>query len=307
MKRSNEHKVVLFDPIRSINSGQVFLWKNVNGSWYGINGKEVLKFTVIKKPTVNNKKIIATNEVEYQSFPKNELWENFFFRLNDDHEEVYKALSKDEIIYKIYQKYNGLRILRQDPFQCIITFVCASNTNVKRIRHMLTNISKKFGRKIIFDGLEFYLFPNAKELSNASINELTSCGLGYRAKFVKSVATEIESKMLNFEEIKRKHYFESRKELVKLKGIGNKTADCILLFAFEKLDAFPIDVWIYRSLLENYYWLFEDIKKYHSNNKPTNNQYNFIGSRVREYFGENAGYVQQYLYYHVRDTSRRTW
>jgi N-glycosylase/DNA lyase len=172
---------------------------------------------------------------------------------------------------------------------------------------MLTNISKKFGRKIIFDGLEFYLFPNAKELSSASINELTSCGLGYRAKFVKSVATEIESKMLNFEEIKRKHYFESRKELVKLKGIGNKTADCILLFAFEKLDAFPIDVWIYRSILENYYWLFEDIKKYHSNNKPTNNQYNIIGSRVREYFGEYAGYVQQYLYYHVRDTSRRTW
>jgi hypothetical protein len=86
MKRSSKHKVVLFDPIRSINSGQVFLWKNVNGSWYGINGQEILKFTVINEATVNNKKIISTNEVEYQSFPKNELWENFFFRLDDNYE-----------------------------------------------------------------------------------------------------------------------------------------------------------------------------------------------------------------------------
>ena len=93
--KSSKHKVVLFDPIRSINSGQVFLWKNVNGSWYGINGQEILKFTVIKEATGNNKKIIATNEVEYQSFPKNELWENFFFRLDDNYEEVHKALSKD--------------------------------------------------------------------------------------------------------------------------------------------------------------------------------------------------------------------
>ncbi|HET9774430.1 MAG TPA: DNA glycosylase, partial [Nitrososphaeraceae archaeon] len=123
MKRSSKHKVVLFDPIRSINSGQVFLWKNVNGSWYGINGQEILKFTVIKEATTNNKKIIATNEVKYQSFPKNELWENFFFRLDDNYEEIYKALSKDEFIFRIYQKYHGLRLLRQDPFQCIITFV----------------------------------------------------------------------------------------------------------------------------------------------------------------------------------------
>ena len=78
MKRINKDKVVLLDPIRSINSGQVFLWKNVNGSWYGINGQEVLKFTVIKETTTNTKKIIAPNEAEYQSFPKNDLWENFF-------------------------------------------------------------------------------------------------------------------------------------------------------------------------------------------------------------------------------------
>jgi N-glycosylase/DNA lyase len=172
---------------------------------------------------------------------------------------------------------------------------------------MLNNLSRKFGKKVTYDGFQFDLFPKSKDLSNASINELISCNLGYRAKFVKSVAEDIESKRLNFEDFRKKSYKEAKSELIKLNGIGNKTADCILLFSFEKLDAFPIDVWIYRSLLENYYWFFDNIKGFHSMDKLTHNQYNIIGSRVRNYFGDYCGYVQQYLYYHIRETAKKTW
>lgn len=312
MKTHNKNNRIVFDPLKSINSGQVFLWQKNNGSWYGINGQELLKFTLIEQPSINNINIKNTGEkkeveIEYRSYPCKDNWEKIFFRLDDDYKALQNTLTKDKIIRDIYQKYEGLRVIRQNPFQCIISFICASNTNIRRIRRMLRNLSKKFGEKIIYDGLEFDLFPKAKKLSTASINELESCGLGYRAKFVKSVAKDIESKGLNFEYIKKKSYEIGKSELIKLNGIGNKTADCILLFSFEKLNAFPIDVWIYRSLLENYSWFFDYKENLFSIGKPTNSQYNIISSKVRNYFGEYSGYVQQYLYYHIRETAKRKW
>lgn len=310
MKIYDKNKRIFFDPLKSINSGQVFLWQKNNGSWYGINGQELLKFTLIEQPLINkcndesDKKEV---EIEYQSYPCMNNWEKIFFRLDDDDKTLQNTLSKDKIILDIYQKYEGLRVIRQNPFQCIISFICASNTNIKRIRGMLKNLSKKFGEKIIYDGLEFDLFPKPKKLSTASINELESCGLGYRAKFVKSVAKDIESERLNFEDMKKKSYEIGKSELIRLNGIGNKTADCILLFSFEKLNAFPIDVWIYRSLVENYSWFFDKKENLYSIGKPTNSQYNIISSKVRNYFGEYSGYVQQYLYFHIRETAKKKW
>ena len=309
METYNENNK-FFDPIKSVNSGQVFLWQKYNDSWYGIDGQNVLKFTLKKQSSDgnrNNNIEKKETDIEFQSYPWKENWEKNFFRLDDNYHSLKHTLSRDNTIKEIYIKYEGLRVIRQNSFQCTITFLCASNTNIKRIRRMLNNLSKKFGKKIFYDGLEFYLFPQIKELSNASINELISCGLGYRAKFVKSVAKDIETKTINFEDIRKKSYELSKSELLKLNGIGNKTADCILLFSFDKLSAFPIDVWIYRSLLENYSWFFDTDLNLFPIGKLTKNQYNNISSRIRNYFGEYSGYVQQYLYYHIRETAKKTW
>ena len=217
----NKINLVPLDPIRTINSGQVFLWENHNNSWYGIDGSKILKITIKdteKYKLIENNKFLCELEnidIEYNSFPESKNWNYKFFRLEDNQAVVNKTLTKDHVILNIYKRYKGLRLIRQDPFQCIISFVCASNTNIKRIRHMLSNITKKFGKRVIYNDLNFNLFPNPNELSQASIEELVSCGLGYRSKFVKSIATQIKNN-LELNSLKEMKYLEAKAELTKL-------------------------------------------------------------------------------------------
>mgnify|MGYP003574931297 CR=1 FL=1 len=307
----NKINLVPLDPIRTINSGQVFLWENHNNSWYGIDGNYILKITIkdekIYKLMKNQKFLyeLENIDIEYNSFPEYKNWNYNFFRLYDNQDIIDKTLSKDPIILNIYKKYRGLRLIRQDPFQCIISFVCASNTNIKRIRYMLKNITKKFGKRVIYNGLSFNLFPNVNELSEASIEELVGCGLGYRSKFVKSISNNIKNN-LDLNSLKDMKYLEAKLELTKLFGIGNKIADCVLLFSLEKTEAFPIDIWIYRALFQYYGWMFKDNSLIKSVKLPEN-KYKLIHNSINDYFGKYSGYVQQYLYYHIRESNKRTW
>ncbi|HET7643474.1 MAG TPA: DNA glycosylase [Nitrososphaeraceae archaeon] len=309
----NNNKInhVSLDPIRTINSGQVFLWENHDNSWYGIDGDRILKITIHEKEETeiyDKRKYIydlENTKIEYNSFPEYKNWNYHFFRLYDDQSIINKVLSKDLVVSNIYKKYNGLRLTRQDPFQCIISFVCASNTNIKRIRYMLKNITRKFGKKVNYDNLSLNLFPTVNELSDASIGELVECGLGYRSKFVKSISNHIKNS-LDLNSLKKIEYSEAKLELTKLFGIGNKIADCVLLFSLEKTEAFPIDIWIYRALFQHYEWMFKDNNLIKSNKLPEN-RYKLIHNKINEYFGNYSGYVQQYLYYDIREDNRRTW
>jgi len=222
--------------------------------------------------------------------------------------KIKELLSRDYHIDKLFKKYQGLRIIRQDPFQCIISFICASNNNIARIRKMLYNICKLFGKSIEFDSKKFNLFPTSRELYRASTIELQNCGLGYRAKYVKSITEKIHSKELDLDSLKKSSYQNAKTELMKNFGIGNKTADCILLFSLEKTTSFPIDTWIVKSLINNYYWLLKkhvspDIDKKISNSKT----YNIIQREIRNYFGYYSGYAQQYLYYDIRNKEGKKW
>lgn len=307
----NKINLVPLDPIRTINSGQVFLWENHNNSWYGIDGNYILKITIkdekIYKLMENQKFLyeLENIDIEYNSFPEYKNWNYNFFRLYDNQDIIDKTLSKDSVILNIYKKYRGLRLIRQNPFQCIISFVCASNTNIKRIRYMLKNITKKFGKRVIYNGISFNLFPNVNELSEASIEELVGCGLGYRSKFVKSISNNIKNN-LDLNSLKDMKYLEAKSELTKLFGIGNKIADCVLLFSLEKTEAFPIDIWIYRALFQYYGWMFKDNSLIKSVKLPEN-KYKLIHDSINDYFGKYSGYVQQYLYYHIRESNKRTW
>jgi N-glycosylase/DNA lyase len=196
----------------------------------------------------------------------------------------------------------------------MISFACASNTNIFMIRRMLKNLSRKFGTKVIVDDKKFFTFPSAERLNRTSDEELRLCGLGYRTKAVKAVAESIVNGSLNIHSLSRLSYYDAKNELLKVYGIGNKVADCILLFSLDKLEAFPIDVWIARVLYQNYRWLFDNNDKNFSRRerkvfgeKIAAHEYKILSKNARDYFGKYCGYAQQYLYYNARQSAGKKW
>ena len=268
----------------SINSGQVFLWKKNKEFWSGVNGNDVLR---------------VDENGNIDSYQNNEI---DFFRENDNLEEIIKSISKDKTVKMAVKKFQGLRILRQDPFQCLISFIVSSNSNIPKIKSNLENISKKFGKKIKFQNQEFFLFPNPKKLAKISINEITSCGVGYRAKFIKEAAKIIDKKEIDFDYLKKCDYQDAKENICQIPGVGNKVADCVLLFSLDKLEAVPLDRWIIR-ILEKYY-----SKKFEMNTKTiTEKQYNILHKKIVNHFGPFAGYSQQFLFKMEREIYQKKW
>ena len=150
--------------------------------------------------------------------------------------------------------------------------------------------------------LDFYVFPTVERLSNASEKGLQECGLGYRAKYVQATAKKIHTENINLESLKSMTYAEARKVLLDFSGVGLKVADCVLLFSLEKMEAFPVDVWVKRVILNHYQNLLPTdlVKKLQSHSSLTNGEYEKIGAFARTYFGIYAGYAQEYLYHYER-------
>jgi len=286
-----------FNPEISINSGQMFLWEKYKNSWYGTYANYILKFSITK------------DEVEFCSTPKFDNWEHFIFRLDDDIQNIFSNFSNDIILLKLLKRYTGLRLTRQDPHQCMISFACSSNTNISMIRRMLKNLSMKFGIKTRIDNKIFFTFPTMKNLYKASINELCSCSVGYRAKTIKSIAEKIVTGSLTIDELYRSKYDDARKTLTSIYGIGNKIADCILLFSLEKTEAFPIDVWMGRAMFMYYKRLIHNRKVtfMNGNKNLSDDQYSVLSEIMRNHFGKYGGYAQQYLFYHIRNMKKRKW
>jgi N-glycosylase/DNA lyase len=280
-----------FNPEISINSGQMFLWEKYKNSWYGTYANYILKFSITK------------DEVEFCSTPKFDNWEYFIIR------NIFSNFSNDIILLKLLKRYTGLRLIRQDPHQCMISFACSSNTNISMIRRMLKNLSMKFGIKTRIDNKIFFTFPTMKNLYKASINELCSCSVGYRAKTIKSIAEKIVTGSLTIDELYRSKYDDARKTLTSIYGIGNKIADCILLFSLEKTEAFPIDVWMGRAIFMYYKRLIHNRKVtfMNGNKNLSDDQYSILSEIMRNHFGKYGGYAQQYLFYHIRNMKKRKW
>lgn len=284
----------------TINSGQYFLWENRQNAWYGIYEDAIIKVT----PSIDNNKVIY----EYDSFPKIENWEKDVFRLDDNYDQIIDEISKKDLtIEKITKQYRGLRIMRQKPIQCIISFLCSSNNNIPRIRLMLRNLSTVFGKTIEWKGEIFHTFPTITSISSASQAELLQCGLGYRAVYVQNTVRSILNQDIDMKIIEKADYTESKLEIMKLCGVGEKIADCILLFSLDKLEAFPIDTWIIKILqeyLENMLVASPDLK---INNKLSPNQYKVVSKKIRDHYGKYSGYAQQFLYYNIRERNGRRW
>lgn len=220
-----------------------------------------------------------------------------YFRFDDDLPAITKSINKDIIIKKPLTLLKGLRLVRQDPWECLISFICATFANIPRIKGMIHNLCQAFGQPITRNGYTEYQFPSPQKLASASINQLLACNLGYRAKYVKAAASRVLKGRICLPHLQSMSYPEAKQELLHVEGVGQKVADCVLLFSLEHLTAFPVDRWLHRILVTKY--------PHHLSYKALNQEiltpqiYKELCSFGQSYFGNYAGYAQEYLYaYH---------
>ena len=266
----------------TINSGQVFLWKKFNVKWYGVNGKKIL--------ILGDKLNVKSKDIHN------------FFRFDDDFQKIKRELSKDSVAKKAINNFPGMRILRQDPFQCYISFIVSSNSNIPNIQTRLQKLCQRFGEKKIIQDKEFFLFPESEKLASSSIADIAKCGLGYRSKYVKEAAIAIDKGIIDFPSLKKLDYQDARDTLCQVFGIGKKVADCILLFSLDKLEAVPLDRWVLRILQKYYSKEFQITTK-----SITDKTYDDLHDKIIEHFGKYAGYAQQFLFKNERDIFEKKW
>lgn len=269
-----------FDPKHIFECGQCFRWhKQEDESYTG-----VAKGKVINVAKVDDK--IYLNNTTLEDF--NDIWYNYF-DLGTNYTEIKNTLKNmDEYLDKACDFGYGIRILKQDGWEMLISFIISSNNRIPMIQKAIENLSRKFGKYIgEYEGKEYYAFPTPQELNKASQEEIRACQTGFRDKYIKSTT---ESVIENNEDIlgyTNLSTDECIKELTKFNGVGPKVADCIALFGMTKIDTFPVDVWVKRVMQE--FYVEEDMSL----------------PKIRKYavekFGDLAGYAQQYLFYYARE------
>lgn len=265
--------------------GQCFRWnKEVDGSYTGVFGNNVLNVSKQGKDVIF--KGICEEDIETTC--------KKYFDLDRNYEEIKDKLSKiDEHMKKSIEYGSGIRILNQDLWETIISFIISANNNIPRIKGIIERISKKYGNEIIYNGKSYYTFPTVEKLSNAKVEDLRGLGLGFRDIRVYETTHMILDKKVDLKELEQEEDFNKvRETLLTLSGVGPKVADCILLFStLKRWEAFPIDVWVRRVMNELYI----------QNEDETKVSKTQIEKIAKEKFGNLAGIAQQYLFYWKRE------
>lgn len=266
--------------------GQCFRWNKENDDSYtGIWKNNVVN---VKK---ENNNIIFTGVSDAENFEE-EI--NKYFDMNRDYEEIKEKLSKiDENMKTSIEYGKGIRILNQELWETIISFIISANNNIPRIKGIIERLSKNYGKKIEWNGKEYYTFPTPEELKDVTVEEYRSLGLGFRDIRLYETTKMILEKEVDLEELQNNpNTIEVREKLLTLSGVGPKVADCILLFSsLKRFEVFPIDVWV-RRVMNDLYIKNED------ENKVSKKQ---IENLAKEKFGNLAGLAQQYLFYWRRE------
>ena len=286
----------------TIESGQLFRWQRRGEWWLGEVSGSVLKVEQVGDLL----HCVSASETLDSSFVSR------YFTLDVDLNHVLASISKDATISNAVERYYGMRIVRQEFWECLASFVLATNANIPRIKNMVAAVCHRFGSRVDFEGESFATFPSPSALAGASEADLTACGLGYRAPFLKRVATAVANDEVDPRVVTDLPYPEARDLLLKellgqklLLGVGPKVADCVLLYSCGKDEAFPIDVWIARVLANAYPGVLGPTlrRKLVGENRSgiSLSDYDKVSVRVRSYFGAYAGYAQQYLYVAARD------
>lgn len=268
-----------FEPTHIFECGQCFRWnKEEDGSFTGVAHGRILN---VKK---EGDKVIFSN-TNLKDF--NSIWYDYF-DLGRDYGEIKAVLSKDPILNEAVKFGSGIRILNQDTFEVLISFITSANNQIPRIKRSIEMMSEKYGSFIgEYKGRKYYSFPEARTISRLREEELESCKVGFRAKYITNAARIVADKQMNIYNLANVSTEDARKNLMLFSGVGPKVSDCIMLFSLKKYDSFPIDVWVKR-VMEHFY-----LKK--------DTELKDIQTYAQDKFGEYAGFAQQYLFYYARE------
>ncbi len=277
-----------FDLDVTLCCGQVFRWSKLGDWWFGVVGDKAFRIRQVE------------NALEFAGVDEDFVAR--YFGLDEDLQGICESAAKDAYAKAAFRRFWGLRLVRQDVWECLASYICATYKSIAAIKRMLNCLAEKFGEKKVFDGKDFFAFPSADALAKSTEKALAACGLGYRAKYLLETSKLVVSKQFELENLARLPYLQARSALCMLPGVGLKVADCVLLFSVGRLEAFPVDVWVRRVMLNHYAKELpaELAAKLAKQESLSNTGYVKLSEFARGYFGEYAGYVQEYLYHYER-------
>lgn len=270
--------------------GQTFCWHRVSGKLY--EAEEADSTDEDQHPhfyTFRKGKQIIVEQTEEGLVVETELDKSEVkeaLGLDRDLEKIFSTFPEDERLEKAKEELWGLRIIQDEFFPCLISYLCSPQMRIPRIKQMHNLMAEEFGEVHEVNGIEMRRFPTLEELSEASEEELRDLGVGYRAKYIIETV-KILQEGFDAEKVREMEYKQAREELKSLYGVGDKVADCVLLFSLGFYEAYPIDTWASQLIEEQYPELFSE-------------DYEELSQNVRDYFGEDAGYAQEYLFHAAR-------
>jgi N-glycosylase/DNA lyase len=272
-----------FDLAMTLNSGQVFHWEEHGTGFVGAIGENAI---YVEQPgdilKVRFDETLALSKVVAR-----------YFALDHPLEEICASFPRDPVMDAARNFCRGLRIVRQPKWECLATFICSSMKQVAHIRQISRALRQRFGEMKHICGREVFSFPSPDALARTTERELGKCGVGYRAKNLLATAKRVASGEADLDSWSTLPEGQLREQLCELPGVGMKVANCVMLFAYERIAAFPIDVWIDRVLRERYF-----VRERRITTKA-------MAKFVANYFGAHGGYAQQYLFHHARMTGKR--
>lgn len=276
---------------KTMQCGQTFCWNKVSGEpLYADSGtttKPEKYYT-----TVEGEIVILWQDgqdLHYEATGELNRDVESLLRLHEPLDDVLDTINKDDVIEEAINEHRGIRLVQDDFVPCLISYLCSPQQQIPRIKELFDSIMDKYGTEVEHEDQTFTQFPSLYELSNISERELRRIGLGYRAKYVKSAIRHLIKGKVVERELREMDYKEAHEEIQQINGVGDKVADCVLLFSLGKMQAFPLDTWAQQAIEEHY-------PDHH------HDDYHTMADNMREYFGQDyAGYAQEYLFHHIRD------
>lgn len=278
IEKKSEYKVSskYFDVAKTLECGQCFRWHTDANAYVGVVARSLL---VLKEFDADNHLVsVYGNDMPFDEVVR-------YFDLETDYELIMNQLSGlDTHMEKAARYGGGIRILKQEPFETLISFIISSNNNIPKIRMTVEALSEKFGTYLgHYKGKPYYTFPDMEALSSASMEDLNVKAIGYRAKSIFNTCSAIKEAGYNLYEPFSMAYSSARTWLTQFYGVGDKVADCVILFAYGKFESFPIDTWV-KKMLGQLYGINAGYEAF-----------------VREKFKDYPGVAQQILFYYIRN------
>jgi N-glycosylase/DNA lyase len=279
-------KTKCFNLLDTLECGQCFRWKKID------NNSEESRY-VSEFVGVISDRVIRIKQMNEYIYVYSNIKENlketieYYFDLYNSYDKIEKEIVKLDVNIQIAVKNStGIHILNQSTFETLISYIISANNNIPRIKKSVEEISRRYGKMVMFENKEYFLFPTILELSEVTVEEFKACSVGFRDKYIVKTVADLMENNIYAEYTSKLTNVQLKKVLMSFVGVGPKVADCVMLFSYGRQDVFPIDVWVKRVMEKLYLQKESTIKE--------------VFEYAEDYFGSYAGIIQQHLFYNMR-------